>query len=903
MEGLLIFGALGIYLLISNLKLKKRITALEAKFVAKLSDLIEPASEAAPVSRPDITTQDFKPKKTSVPASFSASSKASNNSSETLGDAASKPKSAYVDKLTAFITWLVQNWFYAVAAVSLALAGIFLVQYGMERGLLPPGLRVLAALGFGTALIFIGEYLRRRFGDGENVSTAYLPSTFSSAGIVTLFAAVLSARLLYGFIGPELTFLGMALIGAVALLLGWFYGPLLAAIGIIGAMIAPFVVGGTSEDPSWLLSYFALVTAIGLAIDTMRRWAWISVMSLVLGFVSATLLVSQTNALIMPYFIIYCAFLAIISIAIPSRKLMPDHQGAMASEAIFTRKKNGSLLEFPTMLAGGSLLACCGLIVLTLFEASRIDVFWTGLVVLAALTLLLLIWARNAKALTDLAPLPALGLVAVIATNERLWRVISDAAINVEAGTEATLPVLPSVIVAIGIAISVVAAWRSLKNDANHIYLAAGAAIFAPLLAVTMEVVWQPANMLGALHWAIHAMVLSVLMVAMAERFARADGPENRLRMSFPALSALACIAFGVTILFSSAALTFALVVTVVAAAWLDRQFNLPIMGLYILAGIVSVGYRLVVDPGLNWAEKAPLAEVLLSYAGAVAGFAIALILIRSLKRPRSQIFLESALFSATGLLGSVVLYRVISALDINGGGMNTISSHWNFGLGATIWIMLGIAQLKRLEAGGGLAIIRKILGGLFLVFGLFQLSLAATLFNPALDLFSSKIIGPALFNTLTPAYLLPAILLLIGGFWLTEAPKRLRQFFYAFAIAAAALWLTLTIRHFWLGTEGMAFPIIKQSELYSYTVALLTIGATLFYQSLARQNTLLRKAGLLVIGIAVAKVFLVDISGLGGLIRVFSLLLLGAALAGLAWLNRWAIRKYQDSDGKPNPN
>ena len=35
-------------------------------------------------------------------------------------------------------------------------------------------------------------------------------------------------------------------------------------------------------------------------------------------------------------------------------------------------------------------------------------------------------------------------------------------------------------------------------------------------------------------------------------------------------------------------------------------------------------------------------------------------------------------------------------------------------------------------------------------------------------------------------------------------------------------------------------------------------------------------------IGLAVAKVFLVDISGLGGLVRVFSLLVLGLSLAGL---------------------
>ncbi len=45
----------------------------------------------------------------------------------------------------------------------------------------------------------------------------------------------------------------------------------------------------------------------------------------------------------------------------------------------------------------------------------------------------------------------------------------------------------------------------------------------------------------------------------------------------------------------------------------------------------------------------------------------------------------------------------------------------------------------------------------------------------------------------------------------------------------------------------------------------------------------MMRKVGLFVIGAAVAKVFFIDVSGLEGLMRVFSLLVLGLSLAGLA--------------------
>ena len=56
----------------------------------------------------------------------------------------------------------------------------------------------------------------------------------------------------------------------------------------------------------------------------------------------------------------------------------------------------------------------------------------------------------------------------------------------------------------------------------------------------------------------------------------------------------------------------------------------------------------------------------------------------------------------------------------------------------------------------------------------------------------------------------------------------------------------------------------------------------------------MMRKVGLFVIGAAVAKVFVIDISGLEGLTRVLSLLVLGLSLAGLAWLSRWAQEKVE---------
>jgi uncharacterized membrane protein len=56
---------------------------------------------------------------------------------------------------------------------------------------------------------------------------------------------------------------------------------------------------------------------------------------------------------------------------------------------------------------------------------------------------------------------------------------------------------------------------------------------------------------------------------------------------------------------------------------------------------------------------------------------------------------------------------------------------------------------------------------------------------------------------------------------------------------------------------------------------------------ALVRRSETLRRVAMVGVALTVAKVFLVDMAGLAGLVRVASFLGLGLSLAGLAWLNR----------------
>jgi uncharacterized membrane protein len=901
----LLFGLIGlgipaaiIYLLISNAGLLRRVGGLEEELKRLKAVLERDQSRTAQAAQTPKTQEQpapsppqASPQAVTQPEFRATIPNPDYKPPETAAQTPYTPK-AYVLKPSTFEklgAWLSQNWFYAVSAVSLALAGVFLVQYGIEKGLLPPLVRVLAALGFGALLIGAGEYIRRRFSDSQG-STAYLPSTFSSAGIVTLFAAILSARALYGLIEPQVALLAMGVVGLGAIALGWLYGPLLAAIGVIGSMAAPFLVGGSSTDASWLFAFFAIITATGLAIDTLRQWAWVSVISLVLGFAAATFLIllgpaGTSDAA----FMVYCTFLAIIAIAIPVQRLLPNHGGSNIFVRNWDVKDTAPWPQFPVGVAAGSLLAASGLILLTLVRTDGTDLYWLGFGLLTGLAFALMIWAQRAPGLADTVIIPAIAMVATVPIGTPIWR----AQVTAWQGPDGTLPLAATALVAIGITLSLVATWRSLKGDALASFFAVLATLIAPALAIALEVFWKPGNAFASYGWALHALIIAIFMTGIAERFHRADGHAERLRVSVAALSGIAAIAFAMVILFSSAALTIALAITVLAAAALDRKFNLPAMSVYIMAGVAAVMYRLSFDPGLAWAVDAPLFEMLLSYAGAVIAFAAAWYVMRGWNRPGAFIVLDSAVFSALGILLSLLLYRAV----VHWAGDAAVDSHWSIGVGATIWILLGLAQWRRMDAEGLLKQVREGLGALFLLIGCASLAGGLLIANPLITEGKGAVLGLPVLSSLLAAYLLPAAAVFAGRVWLKALASTVRHAFTIIAAGLAVLWLGMTIRHAWQGPEGMPLPGVKEGELYSYTVALLLIGAGLMYQSLARSSAATRKAGLVVIGLAVAKVFLIDISGLEGLTRVFSLLALGLSLAGLAWLNRWVAGTIAASD------
>lgn len=795
------------------------------------------------------------------------------------------------DRLAALVRWLRENWVIAVAAASLALAGVFFVQYGIEKGLLPPPARVAAAILFGLSLIGGGEWLRRRDAGAVDTPSSPIAAALCGAGVVAVFAGVAAGRLMYGLYGPGVTFAGLGLAAAGAISLGWRHGPLLVAVGLIGGAATPFLLDGGTNAPDWLYVHYLLLVMVGLAVDSFRRWAWVSVLALVLGQLG--LYAMFTSGASLSGWLVSLSVSAFLAIILPERTLIPAHDGPGVLRALWRR--DGRWPNFPVRLAVGNLI----FVVLSLVWFANFGTDGTlAFILLAGLAVVLLVWAERADGLEDLALIAALGFLAKLALARPMIWTFAEQAIALRP-PETSAPGTVTFLLVLAALISAASAWRSLRSGA--LPYALGAVMVAPLAVATLEFLWEPAPVLGDFGWALHVMAVAAGMVGLAVAFARADAKPGR-RSAWATLSALSLIALALFLLTSAAALTLALAVLLVTATALDRRFELPEMGWFVQLGAAVLSWRLVADPGINWAEVAPTAAVLAAYLGVAAACWAGLRLLPE-TRVMPRAVLESLGLAALALLVNVLVLRLLrpagEAVDPANTWIDLNQTHWGSSLHALPWIILGATQLWRAGAVQGFNRTLRLgiaaLAGLVAALGLLAALVPYNpLISPSPEYRGGLVLGPAILDSLALAYALPGLLALVLAGVLKVLPPQVRRAMRLAGIVLCITYVGLEIRRLWHG-PWIGGSDVLPAELYSYTLAMLLAGAVLLWQALARRSVPLRRIAMAVIGLTVVKVFLWDAAGLTGLLRVVSFAGLGLGLAGLAWLNRWAAQSVSE--------
>ncbi|MCC7266499.1 MAG: DUF2339 domain-containing protein, partial [Caulobacteraceae bacterium] len=189
----------------------------------------------------------------------------------TAPPAPAKPAPPPAETARAVSSWLAENGLAWLGGGALALGGLLLVVYAAQRGVFTPPLRVLAALALGAVMVAAGEWIRRQkhAPGGRHMLAA---AAAAGAGATTIYGAIWAAHALYDLIPLPLA---AALIAFECLLLlayAFLHGQPLAVLALAGGFLAPAITGPRDWSPPALQTYLGLLIVTGFATAALRGW-------------------------------------------------------------------------------------------------------------------------------------------------------------------------------------------------------------------------------------------------------------------------------------------------------------------------------------------------------------------------------------------------------------------------------------------------------------------------------------------------------------------------------------------------------------------------------------------------------------------------------------------------------
>ncbi len=156
-----------------------------------------------------------------------------------------------------------------VGGIAILLGIVFLLGIAIDRGWIDEPMRTVLGLLGSTALLLAGVWLYERQGRTEAALSAV------ASGLSGLFMTLLVGTQVYDLIPAEVGLAGAGLVGivGVALAVRWD-STIVAAIGILGALLAPVLVGAGTSDLSLAFMAIALAAAVGVLL--WQRWNGLS---------------------------------------------------------------------------------------------------------------------------------------------------------------------------------------------------------------------------------------------------------------------------------------------------------------------------------------------------------------------------------------------------------------------------------------------------------------------------------------------------------------------------------------------------------------------------------------------------------------------------------------------------
>lgn len=836
--------------------------------------------------------------------------------------------------------------------VALAVAGVFLVRYSIEAGLLTPTVRVLMAFLFGVGLLCGAEAAYRL---KQRIADPRFAQALAGAGLATLYAGFYLAGTQYGLVGQTVAFLGLGGVTALAIALSFRFGLPSAILGLVGGFAAPALVGGEDANLPLLALYLGLVTA-GLAASGRRQerpWMGIGAMIGGLGWGAALLMagdpgVAEVLALGL-YFLVLGTLipalagtgtferpLRLASAAVASLQLaLLVEQGGYAPLAWGLYLLLGAALAFfgwkrSELRVANAVAALVGLQLFSLWTDPPAMLFAAvglGLAaIFAGVPLALVRFARHR--FVDLAQLSgmALGLALVaylqfgdfdadslepvlsgatfalaafpLLATRRLWTggagrtlcaMLAAGSLLVFAGLLMVTPAAAACLMGALVFAGLYALLRAHEGAPVAVILWGAATIAAFSLFGDLRVFdelerlgggsQEVLRLTGALRWGIIAAVFGALALHRSARALRFAAEGLAALMLYGALAQLIPADF---LAWTAAAIAIGgyhglrrhpaaqAVALLIAAIW-----ALDPAGRWVIATMPS----LFGEPALV-GDLPAIAVVATRLAPALLALWLVRLPLGDAGRDSRWLCAPLALVAAHSLFKQVFAIETVSAFVERGLAERTL---WEALLLAAAWLsMRGIPRL----GASRLAAIALALIALahFAAFTLFW-------HNP---LFDRQAVGPApIANLALVAYAVATAALWSLRLWLAE---RLRPWTDGLIVAVVSIGALTLLRQSFAGSI-LIDDALGQSEdlLRSLGGIVLAIGFLLF--GARREERSWRVGSLVLMLLAVGKVFIFDAAGLEGLLRIASFMALGFSLIGIGWLYSRQLKAVSQTD------
>lgn len=806
-------------------------------------------------------------------------------------------------------TLIREHWMILVGALSLVMAGVLLVGYSLEQGLLGPGLRMALGLGFGVGLIVLAEWLRLRTNQSPSLTGAV-----SGAGSLVAAASLLAGYYLLSLTSLSVTFVLLALLSLWTLERARHHGPWLAALGMLGGYALPLALPIQSQlggDSSLML--LGHLGVIALACRLLHRQiaaSWLYWGGLWGALLWWLVLLPQgltegasdsIHAMGMLERTLAGVWLCLLAVAylFPWRDETDSVQevasGAVQGMEVEERESSSSWLPWRA--------------------ASSIRRHWLAagvLGVINALSLLLLSTAGltspsdNPTGLVQPGVwLPGVMLVWVIGWTSRgsaaSWSAacIAVAAwllawgLSVPAGNGAWEVLVP-LILSGGLMVLASRTSCSARMSCEEACLLSACwwalATLTPLLAwgvgVWLAIIPVEMGAGGSVGWlnaALPPLVWGILCWLGANRFNAREGIKLAAGLWLPAQFG---IALALVIALEGPSLTLALALQLLGLTacewrWWRHQANEPDVGRSLFAElarllawglILRLMYEVATDGYVgiaHWPLQIIL-PVLLCVGLASYGMR---------HRPDTQRWLEG------GVVQLAIATAVLEIRYLLTGGepFSGVLSLPELALQALALTGVAASYAWRARGAGKSARLYRVLaqgvGGLALLVWLAGVVIA---FNP---LWHAGGVGKwPLLNWLLPAYGLPVIGAVLVWRMSGDNAHR-RHICEGLGLMAAGLWIGLSLRHVWHGEMLEMWRGVEQAELYAYSAALLIMAAGLVVGGSRLSLMHWQRVGQGLLVVTVVKVGVWDTATLEGLWRVASWLGLGTVLMLLSAL------------------